>query len=66
MKSKTLRIEQDNADTAEIDVSLNSELSKLESEGHKIKDIRIAVGRDADASAGLQKNYSVTVVILYE
>lgn len=66
MRTKLIRVEQKEADMGEVDRKVNQEIEKLEKAGHEIKNIEIAVGRDADITAKLKKNFSMTVVLLYE
>jgi len=66
MKTKLIRIEQKEANNKEIDNIVNKEIANLEKEGHKIQDIKIAVGRDADANSGIEKRFSITFVLMYE
>jgi len=66
MRSKTVRVEQREANLKEVDKQINEEIEKLEKAGHTIKDIRIAVGRDADNNSGIDIKFSMTTIILYE
>jgi len=66
MKTKTIRIEQKESDSEKIDEITNKEISVLEEKGHKIRDIRIAVGRDADVNSAIDKRYSITLILVYE
>ena len=66
MNSKLIRIEQKEADMVEVDRILNTEIKKLESAGHTVKDARLAVGRDADKESGIALRYSVSVILLYD
>ena len=66
MKTKLIRIEQKEANMYEIDQKVNREIKQLEDASHKIRDIKIAVGRDADISTGLEKRFSITLIIMYE
>ena len=66
MKTKSLRIEQKEANMDLVDEQINSILEELENNDHEIIDIRLAVGRDADTSSGLDKKFSITVLIMYE
>ncbi|MBI1972387.1 hypothetical protein HYS50_00080 [Candidatus Woesearchaeota archaeon] len=66
MKTKCIRVEQKEANTLEVDSKVNEEIRRLEQQGHKIKDIKIAVGRDADITAGLEKKYSISIILIYE
>ena len=66
MKIKTIRVEQKSYDENEVNEELTKAISTLENEGHVVKGVRVAVGRDADVSSGLKKRYAVTVLLLYD
>lgn len=66
MKTKCVWIEQKKADTFAIDKILNKEIKKLEKGGYRVKELRVAVGRDADSAAGLRKRFAITFVLMYE
>lgn len=66
MKTKLIRVEQKTAYPEEVDKIVNKEIKKLEEQGHSIKDVRVAVGRDAWEGSGIDVQYSITIVLLYE
>lgn len=66
MRTKIVRVEQAQADLVVVDKALNEAIAELEKGGHSVRDVRVAVGRDADAGSGLEKRFAVTFVLLYE
>ncbi len=66
MKTKLVRVEQVEADSREVDQVVNAAIKKLGEKGHIVKDLKIAVGRDADITASLKKRYSITIILLYD
>lgn len=66
MKTKLVRVEQETANPEEVDKIVNKEIQKLEQQGHSVKDIRLAVGRDAWEGSEIKIKYSVTIILLYE
>ena len=66
MQTRLIRIEQKQANPEEVDQRVNQEIKQLESKGHQIQDIRIAVGRDADKNSGIEYRYSITVLLMYK
>lgn len=66
MKTKLIRVEQKEANMLDVEHKVNEEIKRLEHQGNKIRDIKIAVGRDADVVSGLEKRYSITVILMYE
>lgn len=66
MKTRVVRIEQKEFDQEEVDKKINAAITELESGGHQVRDVRIAVGRDAWEGSGVEVRYSVTALILYE
>lgn len=65
MQTKVIRIEQKDFNQPEIDQKINSVIQELETNGKKVEDVRIAVGRDAWESSGIDIKYSITVLIMY-
>ena len=66
MKTKIVWVEQKKANLEEIDREINKEIKQLEEKGHKIKDIRIAVGKDADTTSGIEMRFSITAILMYD
>lgn len=66
MKTKLIRVEQETANLQEVDDVVNKEIKKLEEQGHSVKDVRLAVGRDAWEGSGIKTRYSVSIILLYE
>ncbi len=66
MKTKLVRVEQKDANPREVDNKVNAEIRNLEEQGHVIKDVHIAVGRDAWEGSGIDVKFSITYIILYD
>lgn len=65
MRTTLVRVEQDEADPAEVDRIVNAAIRKIEDAGERVHDVRVAVGRDADKSSGIAKRFCVTYVLLH-
>jgi hypothetical protein len=66
MKTKLIRVEQEEANCKEVDKIVNKEILSLEKQGFSVKDIRLAVGRDAWKNSGINIKYSVSIILIYE
>ncbi len=65
MQTKTIHIEQTICDTKAIDEIINREIEAIIKSGHAVIDVRLAIGRDADVSAGAQKRFAMTALIMF-
>ncbi len=65
MKTTLVRVEQDEANPAEVDRIVNAAIKRIEDAGEKMLDVRVAVGRDADKNAGIAKRFCVTYVLVH-